>query len=73
MFHQLFVLEKDRDALRFLWRNAPSGKIDDYVMNIHLFGKIDPACFANWSLKMTALDQKDIYPENIISKILGNF
>ena len=73
MFHQIFVLEKDRDALRFLWRDTPSGKIDDYIMNVHLFGKIDSPCCANWSLKKTALDQKDIYPENIVLKILDNF
>ena len=40
MFHQIFVLEKDRDALLFLWRDTSSGKIDDYGMNVHLFGKI---------------------------------
>ena len=73
MFHQIFVLEKDRDALCFLWRDTPSGKIDDYIMNVHLFGKIDSPCCANWSLKKTALDQKDIYPENIVLKILDNF
>ena len=37
MFHQIFVLEKDRDTLCFLWRDTPSGKIDDYSMNVHLF------------------------------------
>ena len=26
IFHQIFMLEKDRDALRFLWRVTPSGK-----------------------------------------------
>ena len=73
MFHQIFVLEKERDALRFLWRDTPSDKIDDYVMNVHLFGKIDSPCCANWSLKKKALDQKDTYSENIISKILDSF
>ena len=42
-------------------------------MNVHLLGKIDPPCCAIWSLKKTALDQKDIYPENIVLKILDNF
>ena len=42
-------------------------------MNVHLFGKIDSPCCANWSLKKTELDQKNIYPENIVLKILGNF
>ena len=73
MFHQIFVLEKDRDVLHFLWRDTPSGKIDNYIMNVHLFGKINSPCCANWSLQKTALDQKDIYPENIVLKILDNF
>ena len=66
MFHLIFVLEKDRIALQFLWRDTPSNKIDHYVMNVHLFGKIDYPRSTNWSLKKTALDQKDAYPENII-------
>ena len=36
IFHQIFVLKKDRDVLRFLWRDTPSGKVNDYVMNAHL-------------------------------------
>ena len=45
MVHQIFVLEKDRDALHFLWRNTPLNKIDDYVINVHLFRKMDcPGC-----------------------------
>ena len=42
-------------------------------MTVHLFGKIDSPCCANWSLKKTALDQKDIHPENVVLKILDNF
>ena len=72
MFHQIFVLERPRRAT-FFWRDTPSDKIDGNEMNVHLFGKIDSPCCANWSLKKTALDQKDTYPENIISKILDNF
>ena len=73
MFHQIFVLEKGRDALRFLWRDTLSDKIDNYVMNVHLFGKIDSLCYPNWSLKKIALDEKNTYPENIVSKILDNY
>ena len=56
MFHEIFVLEKDRDALRFLWRDTPADKIEDYVRNVHLFGKIDSRCCASWLLKKTTLD-----------------
>ena len=56
LIHQIFVLKKDQYALRFLWTDTPSAKIADYVMNVHLFGKIDSPCCTNWSLKKTALD-----------------
>ena len=40
MFHQIFVLEKEK-TLSFLWRDTILDKIEYYVMNVHLFGKID--------------------------------
>ena len=46
MFHQTHVLEKYRDALRFLWGDKPTNKICDYIMNVHLFGKNDSPCCA---------------------------
>ena len=60
MFHQIFMLEKDHNVLHFLWRDTPSDNIDIYVTNIHLFGKIDSTCCANWPLRKLPLDQKDI-------------
>ena len=66
MFHQIFVTEKDQDVLHFLWRDTPSDNIDIYVMNPHLFGKIDSTCCTNWLLTKIALDQKDTYLENTI-------
>ena len=73
MVYQIFVFEKDRVSLRFLWRNTTLNKNVDYVMNVHLFRKIDcPGC-VNWSLNKTALDQNNTNPENIISKILKQF
>ena len=41
MFHQIFVLEKEQKTLSFLWRDTILDKIQYYVMNVHLFGKID--------------------------------
>ena len=68
MVNQIFVLEKDRDALSF----TPSDKTDNYVINVRQFRKINCHCCGNWPLKKTALDQKDTYRESI-SKILDNF
>ena len=61
MFHQIYVLEKDRDALRFLWRDKPTDKICDYITNVYLFGKIDSPCCASWSVKKTATNQANNY------------
>ena len=53
MFHQIYVRSKDRDALQFLWRNNPFLPISEFFMNVHLFGKMDSPCCANWTLKRT--------------------
>ena len=73
MFHQIYFLEKDRDALRFLWSDKPTEKIYDYITNVYLFGKIDSPCCASWSLKKTATDQANSYCNSSIDKVLCNF
>ena len=54
MFHQVRVCESDIDALRFVWRGKPEDELLDYAMLIHLFGKVDSPCIANWSIKKAA-------------------
>ncbi|XP_066921098.1 uncharacterized protein [Clytia hemisphaerica] len=51
MYHQVLVPEEDQDALRFLWRDKPPDPITEYKMQVHLFGKIDSPCCANWALR----------------------
>ena len=51
MFHQISVSPKDRDALRFLWRENSNEVVSDYKMIVHLFGKNDSPCVANFALK----------------------
>ena len=41
----------DTDALRFLWRKSTDTKIEDYGIRVHIFGKTDSPCAANWALK----------------------
>ena len=59
MFHQIRVRYKDRNALRFLSREHMLERIEDFKMNVHLFGKIDSPCIANWTLQKTVKDNKD--------------
>ena len=63
MFHQILVENKDRDVLRFLWRDNYIDPIEDYRMNVHLFGKVDSPCIANWAIKKTAADQSDFFDQ----------
>ena len=73
MYHQIKVKESDQDALLFVWRNTPEEEIDDYKMTVHIFGKIDSPCIANWVIKWTASHQSNEYPVNIINTIHENF
>ena len=47
------VPNPDTDALRLLWRKCPDTEIEDYAMRVHVFGKTDSPCAANWALKRT--------------------
>ena len=52
MFHQIFVSPNDNDALRILWGGGSPNKVaSDYKMLVHVFGKVDSPCCANWALK----------------------
>ena len=51
MYHQIKVKESDQDALRFVWRNTPDEEIEDQKTTVHIFGKIDSPCIANWVVK----------------------
>ena len=54
MFHQVRVCESDIDALRFDWREKPEDELLDYTMLVHLFGKVDSPCIANWPINKAA-------------------
>lgn len=69
MFHQVKVIPKDRDVLRFLW--WPEGKLEnkprEYRMTVHLFSATSsPAC-AGYALRRTAKDNK-MDNEDIVGK-----
>ena len=72
-FHQTLVENEHRDALRFLWRNNFNDPTDDYRMNVHLFGKTDSPCIANWTVKRSAKDQSELLDTDCIKTIEENF
>ena len=51
IFHQLFLIPNDTNALRFLWRESPHEVVSDYKMLVHIFGEVDSSCCANWTLR----------------------
>ena len=73
MYRQIKVKESDQDALRFVWRNTPEEEIKDHNMTVHIFGKIDSPCRANWVIKRKASDQFNKYRVNIINTIHESF
>ena len=73
MFHQILVENEHRDAVQFLWRNNFNDPIDDYRINVHLFGKIDSLCIANWTVKRLAKDQSELFGTFSIKTIEENF
>ena len=72
MYHQIFVSPKDRDALRFVWRKFKTDPIEDYRTSVHIFGKIDSLCIANWVVKKQ-LKTKQSYSKRAIESILEHF
>ena len=73
MYHHICVSPKDRDALRFVWRKFSTDTVEDYRMSVHIFGKVDSPCIANWGLKKTAKDQAKSYYQRAIESILEHF
>ena len=73
MFHQINVSPKDRNALRLFWRENNNGVVSDYKMNVHLFGKNDSLCVANFALKKAGADKKDIIHPSVVTSIDQDF
>ena len=51
MFHLINVRPEDQHPLRFLRRDEKTKVIEDHIMCVQEFGKIDSPCIANWELK----------------------
>ena len=59
--------------MRFLWRENSNASIDEYIMCVHIFGKVDSPCCANWALKRTAIDNKPKFSLRAIEAVLEYF
>ena len=75
MFYQVRVPVEDRSLLRFLWwPNGDTEKdLEEYQMNVHLFGAVSsPAC-ANFALRRTAQDFGDMFDDDVKDSIQRSF
>ena len=71
--NKVSVYPKDRDALRFLWRENSIEAASYYKMNAHLFGKISSPCVTNFILKKAGAEKKDIIHPSVITFIDQDF
>ena len=73
MFHQLKVRESDQDVLRFFWWTIKFENPVGYVMTVHLFGKNDSPCVANYGLKKCATDQSNNFNVKTVDYLEKDF
>ena len=75
MFNQVKVSPDHRRYLRFLW--WPNGDLSlpaqQYQMNVHLFGATSSPSCVNFSLRKTAEDNQEHFPEVISRTVQRNF
>ena len=75
MFHQVRVPEGQRDFLRFLW--WPEGDLtrdlEEYQMNVHLFGAVPSPSCSNFALRKTADDAEKIVGAETADVLRKNF
>ena len=75
MFHQVRVPEGQRDLLRFLW--WPDGdltqNLEEYQMNVHLFGAISSPSCSNFALHRAADDAEKVVGSETANVLRKNF
>jgi hypothetical protein len=75
MFHQVQVLEKDRDLLRFLWWPDPDeeGPPEEYRLTVHLFGAASSPSCANFTLRRSFEESIDPLSDREIETLKRSF
>ena len=63
MYHQIRVPDRDKPAMRFLWRTNPSGEHEVYQFERMIFGEIDAPARANYVIQLNAEDHRDLFPQ----------
>ena len=69
MLHQIFVSPNDTNALGFLWRESPDEVVSHYKMLVHIFGKVDSPCCANWALTLRKVPEM---VDKLLKRVVAN-
>ena len=75
MFHQVKVPPEDADLLRFLWwpDGDVSQELQEYRMEVHLFGATSSPSCASYALRRCAEDNKNSFDAAVVDTVLHNF
>ena len=75
MYFQIFVAEQHRSLLRFLWwkEGNISNNPTDYEMRIHVFECGSSEACSNYTLKMTAIENKEKFGEEAAQTLQNKF
>lgn len=75
MFHQVKVPPEDADLLRFLWwpDGDTSKEMQEYRMEVHLFGATSSPSCASYALRRCAEDNKNMFGAAVVDTVLNNF
>ncbi|XP_073967421.1 uncharacterized protein [Choristoneura fumiferana] len=63
MFPQIKIIERDRDAQRFLWRDTPNEPIRTFRMSSMIFGAASSPFTAIYVKNKNALEWQETYPD----------
>ena len=73
MFHQVYILEKERGFFRYLWWEAVNLEKLGYEISVHVFGGTSSPEFCNYALRRAALDNVSSYSKEATNTLLRNF
>lgn len=74
MLHQVKIPPEDADLLRFLWwpNGSISQELQEYRMEVHLFGTTSSPICASYALRRCAEDNKNSFDAAVVDTVLHN-
>ena len=75
MYLQVLVPDDQQTFLKFLWWSTDDINYEpqDFMMCAHVFGGTSSASWSNYTLRRTAIDNKEIYGTDAATTLLRNF